>query len=131
MRPCDQCQFFFPYPAGKDPDTVTFTADGIFGGGECRRRSPDRLSNDDFEYARFPVVSNYNWCGGYKPRDVPSEFVSTFLVDPSSVACDADLPDDIDVVNTESTPHTTSWASWAAQAVATWQHAEDRSALHV
>lgn len=113
MPRCDQCRFFTP--------------SGNLALGECRHDQPRRSSQ---RRSRFPIVQCDGYCGGFQPRRVDSEFVDTFLADPS-VVCDVDSLADAQAVNTESTPPATTWASWAAQASATWQHAENRNALHV
>ena len=104
--------------------------------GECQFHPPTvgdliKIGTDDEErwFGNYPKVMASDSCGHFEPERRESEFETTILV-AASVACDVGLPGDVDAANTESTPHAATWASWATHAVATWQHAENRDALH-
>ena len=67
MGRCDQCQFFYPHEPAERPGQIQFTAEEIYGGGQCRRHPPvpDKI---DFRTAKFPVVASDYWCGEFVAR---------------------------------------------------------------
>ena len=67
MKRCDRCRCFYPNPPSKRPDQITFTCDGTYGGGECRRHPP--LHEEDLRLARFPTVACDWWCGEFASVD--------------------------------------------------------------
>ena len=68
MKPsCSSCHFFHPNLPASRPQQITFTSDGTYGGGECRRHPPRR--DDTFPLACFPIVACDWWCGEFAPRD--------------------------------------------------------------
>ena len=63
---CDRCRFFKPNPPASRPDTMTFYADGVRGGGYCRRKPP--VTGGEHGMGIFPLVSNDCWCGEHSPK---------------------------------------------------------------
>lgn len=64
-RRCDRCRFFFPNPPAHRPGMVTYAADGIRGGGECRRKPPTRQEQ---ALGCFTIVADDWWCGEFEDR---------------------------------------------------------------
>lgn len=68
---CDQCRFFHAHPPATEPNTIIISADGVRGGGECRRQPPlahmpDKLGFPTLAY--FPLVACDNWCGAFESQ---------------------------------------------------------------
>ncbi len=66
---CDRCRFFSPNPPASEPETITFSADGVRGGGDCRREPPVL---QEHHLACFPLVACGWWCGEFEPRTRPT-----------------------------------------------------------
>ncbi len=64
---CDQCRFFRPNPPASRPGVIVFSGESVFGGGECRRRSPVWRGH---ELAQFPLVACEGWCGEFVHKSV-------------------------------------------------------------
>ncbi len=60
---CDRCRFFRPHPPASRPGEIVFSAQGIRGGGECRRRPP---TGQELQLACFPVMAHDGWCGEFE-----------------------------------------------------------------
>jgi hypothetical protein len=67
MQRCDQCRHYFGYPPSDRPEEISFSADQIRGGGECRS-NPPVVFNDLHPIGRFPVVFHDYWCGQFEPN---------------------------------------------------------------
>lgn len=67
---CDRCRFFHPNPPAHSPEAITVSADGIRGGGSCRRHPPIR---QEHQMACFPLVACNWWCGEFEAHHVESE----------------------------------------------------------
>ena len=67
MPRCEQCRFYCAHSPGSDPNTISISAEGIRGGGECRLRPPVQVENETL--ARLPIVANDSWCGRFEPSE--------------------------------------------------------------
>jgi len=67
MKRCEHCEHFDPNPPSEQPGAIIFSADGIRGGGQCRRYPP--RDEGEFKLARFRTVACDWWCGEFVQAD--------------------------------------------------------------
>ena len=67
MKRCDHCRCFYPHPPAQRPDEIVFSAEGTYGGGQCRRYPP--RDEGEFNLARFRTVACDWWCDEFAPAN--------------------------------------------------------------